>query len=321
MSGMGEEVVIGRNPQADAEHYVADTTAALTRNPKFDPSEVLVQVLRRPSDPICSKLENCIHLWTASGIAYQPLVDGFGGWIDVARNWQASAFRRTKFKYLLIIDADVGPPIETPVLLARHDLPVVSALVPSFNNQRGLFFCVAVKGADGKAFFPTADGTKTVPSRGVCEIHNAGTGCLMVRRDVIEALWQNYENGKKEEKLAKAAMVKALGNLSLDRSDQNALMAQLKRMDFEEDLSGPPFSIPQSVRDRGAEIGNMPKGEDIMFTDRVRAAGFKMYADFECRCTHEKVLTLQWPSKKVDPELDIEDWKVSAFDLPVVVGA
>lgn len=323
---LGEASMIGKGVKSDREQVVESTNRGLVGT-DFNPSEMLVQVLRRPSDPICSKLEQCLHQWTAAGIAYQPLKDGFGGWgIDVSRNWQLKLFRDSarKFKWLLMVDADVGPPVDAPMLLARHDKPVVSGVVPSYNNDRGLFLCVAVRGADGRAFFPTAEGTKTVPAFGLTEVHNAGTGCLLIRRDVVDALFERYQDERRMIGLATEADSILLdcyysGNKAeLTAEHKDALRHRARRFDFENDLSGAPFTLPQSVRDKAFEIGNVPKGEDIMFTDRVRAAGFSVYADFAVRCTHEKNLALSWPTKNIDPELDMDDWKVSAFDLPVV---
>jgi hypothetical protein len=62
----------------------------------------------------------------------------------------------------------------------------------------------------------------------------------------------------------------------------------------------------------------MPKGEDIVFTDRVRAAGFDIYADFEVQCGHDKVMRLQWPKDRLDPDLAVSDWMSSVYDAPVV---
>jgi hypothetical protein len=90
------------------------------------------------------------------------------------------------------------------------------------------------------------------------------------------------------------------------------------RMNFEEDLTGAPFTIPQSVRDAGASSGVMAKGEDICFTDRVRAAGFQIYVDLEVHCYHEKMIALHWPTDAINPDLSYDDWQLTAFDAPVV---
>lgn len=280
----------------------------------FDPTTILVQLLKRPSDPITKKLQNCLHSWVAAGMAVQVLDDPFHGWIDTARNWQAKLFQKaTQFKYALMIDSDVGPPHDLPIMLSRHDLPVVSAVVCSFTAEKGLFICATAKDHAGKVRWITLNGTKKFPKTGLIEVVNVGTGCVMVRRDVMEHLWQNYSEQRRQDGLAKSAMTKAIAGMPLADQDKSALLYLQKRMDFEEDLSGPPFSIPQSVRDKGADYGVMPKGEDICFSDRVTAAGYKIYLDCEAICYHEKTIALQWPAKTRDESLSPDQWRVSEF--------
>lgn len=288
------------------------------------PSDIMIQVLRRPSDPICDRLEENLLLWGIAGFAIQPLKDPFGGWIDVARNWQSILFQRSeKFRYLLMIDADVGPPLALPRLLARHGKPIVSGIVCAHSRQRGVFACIAVDGADGKAHFPTIAHTKTLPARGLVEIRNAGTGCLLVHRTVMDRLWQTYREQKAEEGLCREVDMLILegsangSKVELTDPMRTAVRNRIRRANYVDDISGPPFSIPQSVRDKAAEIGSMVRGEDIMFTDRALAAGFTIYADFEAQCFHEKTMRLAWPDERIDPSLTVEDWKRSAFDMPV----
>lgn len=323
-----EATIIGQGvndlPDVDPVEVARDK---LTASADFRPEEILVQVLKRPSDPVTRRLQEALHFWTAAGLAVQPLEDPFGGWIDVSRNWQTLLFLRAKrFKFALLVDTDVGPPIETPFLLARHNLPVVSGCVPGYNKDRGLFLCIAVKGPDGKARFPALMHGKvvqSVPARGLAEIHNAGAGCIMIRRDVLEALWKRYEDEKRQEGVGREVDMMVLeasgngGRIELTDAMRQAVRQRITRSNYEDDLTGPPFSISQSVRDRSAEKGIMLKGEDISFTDRVRAAGFKLYADFEVRCVHDKLMCLGWPQEALAKDLSVEDWRVTAFDNPV----
>lgn len=282
----------------------------------FDPSTILVQILHRATDPINETLQESLYSWVATGFAVQPLKDRFGGWIDTARNWQANLFLKAgSFKYQLIIDADVGAPVNTPLLLARHDKPVVSAVVPCYTKERGLFVNIAMKGRDGKARFPSLKHTKTMPARGLVEVHNAGTGCLLVRRDVLKTLWDKYENEQQDRAEAINGVFQYLeGKDAPNEGTKSKIWEFLRNSNHVHDLSGPPFCIPQSLRNKAAETGIMPRGEDICFTDRVRAAGFPIYADFEVRCTHDKMMTLGWPDDALSEDLDPEDWRLSAFN-------
>lgn len=299
---------------------VEESNAALMQG-ELDLSTIMVQVLRRGSDPICPGLEQALHTWVSAGMGYQQTLDSFGGWIDVARNWQSWLFIKAKaFKFLLLVDSDVTPPINAPILLARHDKPIVSGIVGGYNKERGgLFACIAVKGPDGKARFPTLNATKRLPARGIVKVHNSGAGCLLVRRDVLETLWSNHDQDQESQKIARDAILKVLeGGSELTEKDRSALWKHIKRFDPVHDVSGPPFSIPDRVRFDAAKTGIISRGEDICFTDRAREAGFDIYADFECQCGHDKLLRLAWPTDLLDPELSVEDWMTSAYDAPVV---
>ena len=301
-------------------HGVEDATVETSNvdllSNEFDPSSILVQILHRPLDPINETLQESLYSWVAAGIAVQPLKDRFGGWIDTARNWQANLFLKAKtFKFQLIIDADVGVPVNMPLLLSRHDKPVVSAVVPCFTKEKGLFVNIAMKGQDGKARFPSLKHTKTLPAKGTAEVHNAGTGCLLVRRDVLEALWEKFENEQEMKAQAINGVMQYLeGDTEPDEATKAAVWSFIRNCNHVNDLSGPPFCIPQSLRNKAAETGVMPRGEDICFTDRVRAAGFSIYADFEARCTHDKTMTLGWPDEAISDDLDPEDWRLTAFN-------
>lgn len=319
-----ETIMMNPRPVME-EDIVESTNVSIQSSDTFNPAEILVQVIQRPTDPLNSQLQNALYSWVAAGMAYQPVKDMFGGWIDVARNWQTKLFMRaSSHKYLLMIDSDVGPPVEAPLLLRRHDKPVVSGVVCGLSRSRGgLFVCVALEGKDGTARFITHKHHKSLPQRGLLEVARAGTGCLMVRRDVLEALWGKYESDLRDQAISVSTIadlleMDACGELKKLTADQRrATQAFLKRFNHLTDTFGSPFNIPQSVRDKAAEIGTMPLGEDIMFTKRVKEAGFKMYVDLEVQCTHDKVMTLQWPSDAIDENLGVEDFRVSLLDTPV----
>lgn len=307
---------------------VEETNASVQKSDTFDPTKILVQVIQRPTDPLHEKLQNALYSWVAAGMAYQPVKDIFGGWIDVARNWQTKLFRKAAaFDHLLLIDSDVGPPVETPFMLRRHNQPVVSAVVCGFSKERGgTFICVALDAQDGRPRFISLKNHKTLPARGLLEVSRAGTGCLLIRRDVIESLWGKYEKDLADQDVAVATIQQLLegdvsGHTKLEANQRLATQAFLKRFNFKTDLFGAPFNIPQAVRDRAAEIGAMPLGEDVLFSARVKDAGFKIYADLECRCQHQKIMTLAWPNDAVDDELSVDDFKTSLLDMPVEMTA
>ncbi len=233
------------------------------------PSEILIQCLYRPGEAIHPGIIDSSYTWVDKGCGWQRIMDPFNGWIHVARNWQSQLFlRRKEFKYMLIVDADEAVPWWIPFHLAELDLPIVSGVVCGLTAERGLFACVAVKGPDGKARFPSLKETKTIPATGVQKVHNAGTGCLMIRRDVMEKMWLKYNKNK---------------------------------------AFGQPFGIPQAEQEQAALQGAMPRGEDICFTDRARELGFDVHVDWACRVGHQKEVLLQWPHEAVT-QMDAKKW-------------
>jgi hypothetical protein len=234
-----------------------------------NPREILIQVLHRPQEMIHPGIIDSSYTWVDQGCGFQRITDPFGGWVHISRNWQALQFlRRKEFKYLLILDADEQIPWWIPFHLAELDLPIVSGVVCGFTLQRGLFACVAVKGPDGRARFPSLKETKTIPLAGVQKVHNAGTGCIMIRRDVLEKMWLKYEK---------------------------------------DNSYGQPFSIPEQEQNQAAVNGALPRGEDICFTDRARALGFDVHVDWACKVGHQKPFMLAWPEQAVS-QLPPDKW-------------
>jgi len=266
---MGQFEVQEANKCKTSPEGMVNTQAEAPKTYKVNPREILIQVLHRPQEAIHSGLIDSSYTWVDHGCGFQRIQDQFNGWIHVSRNWQTRLFmERKEFKFLLILDADEGVPWYVPYALAEWDLPIVSGMVCGFTAERGIFACVAVKGPDGKARFPNVRGTKTVPLKGIQEVHNAGTGALMVRRDVLEAMWGRYDKDKS---------------------------------------FGQPFGIPQKEQEQAALQGAMPRGEDICFTDRARALGFKSYVDWSCKIQHFKNFNLEWPADCI-VDIDPKRW-------------
>lgn len=245
----------------------------------FKPDQMHIQVLYQGGEAIHDLTSDSCLTWLDSGSSFTRMRDPFGGWINTTRNWQSRQFLdRSDRRYVCMVDADVGVPWWVPYRLASHGLPVASAVVPCYSVGRGgLFLNVAIKDPNGTPRFPTLGGTKVIPKDGVIEVDNAGTGCIVIRRDVLEKLWEMAETDP----------------------------------DF-----GQPFEQPLAEMREAGRTGRVGKGEDIHFTDRVRAAGFKVYADFACRCYHDKNIGLAWPDKQV-ADIDVGDWTTSVFDKQV----
>ncbi len=246
-----------------------------------NPRELMIQVIHRSGEQIHPSIIEASYTWVDQGVAFQRIEDPFCGWIHITRNYQTQLFlQRPELKYLFMIDADEAVPWWVPFQLMEHALPIVSGVVCGFNHERGLFACVAVKGPDGKAYFPSETETKSIPARGVQEVHNAGTGALMLQREVLEKMWLKYEK--------KAAF-------------------------------GQPFSIPIEEQDIAAKQGALPRGEDICFTDRARQLGYAVNVDWECKIPHRKAMHLNWPPHLIT-NLDPKRWARMAFPKAKMPG-
>ncbi len=293
--------------------------------PKVDPKDLYIQVFRSRDEPIHSVTQDSSYTWLDAKTKFTRLQDQFGGWINTTRNNQTYRYlKETNCKFVCLIDADVGVEWWQPYKLMEHALPVVSAIVPCFSfSKGGLFANVAVLDERGIARFPTLKETKNLPKEGIVECSNAGCGCIVIRRDVLEALWEKSE--KDDDAIAEeyANLVRARENKILGMVEKNGAT-------FEEVAAGMPLVTPpdrngfgqpfeQPVREaRLAGVsGSLRRGEDICFTDRCREMGYKIYADFGVRAIHDKKIPLAWPEEAL-ADIDVKDWLPSVFDKQVV---
>jgi len=277
-----EEVSRQKNGETDEPKsgMVPFTSAAdAPKTNDFNPSQMHAQILYKPGEAIHTLTSDSVMTWLDSGSSYTRFMDPFGGWINTTRNWQTRSFLQSSDRrYLFMCDADVGVPWWVPYRLASHGLPVVSGVVPCFSlGKGGLFLNIACNDPSGTPRFPTLGGTKTIPKEGIVEIERSGAGCLVVRRDVLEKLWQMADDDP----------------------------------DF-----GQPFEQPLAEMRESGKTGRVGQGEDVHFTRRVKEAGFDMWADFACRCIHDKGMSLAWPDSALS-DIDVEDWQVSVFDKQV----
>jgi len=84
------------------------------------------------------------------------------------------------FKYLFMLDSDVIPPRDAVLRLMSRNLPIVSGLYCRRSPPHGV--PVAQKGGQWVTQF----------AHGSCfEVDVVGAGCLLIRRDVLEAVAKN----------------------------------------------------------------------------------------------------------------------------------
>lgn len=109
---------------------------------------------------------------------------------DSARNFCVLHFAQTDNTHLFFIDNDVVPPEDALEKLVAADKPVISGLYHHMRQDDRFEepvkkWCVFRYGQDHKGDYglqPVEDGFGVVP------IKRAGAGCLLIRRDVLEAV-------------------------------------------------------------------------------------------------------------------------------------
>lgn len=256
--------------------------------------DIYITVPARPHDGICIGLTQALSMWFASGIKWMPLEDSMGGFVEVTRTKIALHFLRNRTeKYLLMIDNDTEPDLLLPYLLARNDVPVVGACIPSYSRHGREMLCFSRHDDCGvNRMIDYSHGDK-IPATGLAEVPSIGTGAMMIRRDVLESF--TFGGIDSYNKAAEAISSNQPGTFSPE---------ELKDL-VDADI---PFFVPQHIRWNGAVQGVIMQGEDIVFCHKARAKGFKVYADLEAHCMHRKTMKLAFPDELRDPSLRVEDW-------------
>jgi hypothetical protein len=150
--------------------------------------DIQVVVPVRPGDGTNNTLCRMLSIWTLVGVNWAHLEDGMGGFIEFTRSKMVTGFLRDyDSKYLLMIDNDMEPPLYLPLLLARHDVPIVGAPACSMSFTGELQLCFTVQDVNGEYRFPSVRGVGKIPATGLIEVGHVGTGAMMVRRDVLES--------------------------------------------------------------------------------------------------------------------------------------
>lgn len=124
-----------------------------------------------------------------------PAIDELGAWLDAlpadvavlrkAGNqvaWQRNQLcREFRGDWLLFVDADCVPPPRALGQLLAHGVPLVSGVVL---ERRVPFRVCAVRSLEPFRRIDLLD----LPASGLLPVTAAGTGCLLIRRPVVEAL-------------------------------------------------------------------------------------------------------------------------------------
>lgn len=111
-------------------------------------------------------------------IMYEP----FSAPVDHARNTIVNRFLSTDCTHLLMIDDDIVPPVDTLERLLFHNKDIVSAVCPLIGPDKDNKLVQS-----WNAYTIDANGAlKNTDSTGLCSVDATGTGCIMIKREVLE---------------------------------------------------------------------------------------------------------------------------------------
>jgi hypothetical protein len=159
---------------------------------------VLVVIAHRAWEGIAAGLCQNFGIWGRIGLNWATIRDPNGGFLEVTRGGMVQFFlelahKHPSFRYMVMVDNDESISWDAPLRLAQHGMPVVSGVVCGYSPERGIFACFTAKDENGVARFPSFRDTKILPSEGLIEAEQVGTGLLCIRRDVVETLREHNE--------------------------------------------------------------------------------------------------------------------------------
>lgn len=143
----------------------------------------------------CSGLETQMYTWMQELAdkyiyAYFPTKYAFRP-ISNNRNRIVKDFLATDCEYLFMIDDDTFP-TKNPLELIEHDKDVIGAIYPA-RDDRGIHFHIYKFDKD----YPkkiSFDQYENDEIRGLTKIDAIGTGCICVRRNVLEKIKRPFED-------------------------------------------------------------------------------------------------------------------------------
>jgi hypothetical protein len=156
-------------------------------------NKILVVIIHRANEGIHHDLAAAIGLWARMGMRVSLVRDPHGGFVEITRAGVVNTFheyreKAPEVKYLVMIDADEAIDASAPLLLARHDLPVVSGIICGFNSKHGLFACFTAEDENGMPRFPCSNNGTKLPTHGLIKAYQVGTGLICIRYDVLETM-------------------------------------------------------------------------------------------------------------------------------------
>lgn len=110
--------------------------------------------------------------------------------IQQNRHKIVNEFLEGEYDYLLMIDSD-NPPLRNPLGLIESDKDIIGLPTPQWNNGK-IIWVVGDQDESGK--FKTR-----LPKEGWEQVGGVGTGCILIKREVLERIPRPFERKWKED--------------------------------------------------------------------------------------------------------------------------
>jgi hypothetical protein len=121
--------------------------------------------------------------------------------VDNARNTIVDAFLASDSTHLLFVDSDTIPPPDVILQFLAHEKDIISAMTPivEYDEEKDQYWrrwnCVGM------------DDKHMVPGTGVLQAKGCGGSCVMIKREVFEALSKPYFRFQYEDDNGKPVVV------------------------------------------------------------------------------------------------------------------
>lgn len=200
-----------------------------------------------------------------------PVIDILFGesHVNRARNTSVARFLQTDCTHYLTIDSDIANSAEQIQRLIGHDLPIVAGLYAKKEVGPAQWVLNAI------------DGIETPDENGLIEVKCAGTGFLLVDRQVFEKMIERNAVRKEENK---AMLAKLEGVLGASDCAYLAKLCMHDNIEYQDD-SRKRMGTMHNFFHAGV-WGDRFLSEDWWFSETARAMGIKVYADTKVQLVH-----------------------------------
>jgi hypothetical protein len=117
-------------------------------------------------------------------------------YLALARNKLVQRALDSGCEWIFFVDDDQGFPQDILLRLLAHEKPIVSGL---YLNRNQPFFPIAFSHRNDDGTYTPID-LLSLPGEGLLQVQAVGAGCLLIRREVLEAIGDNwFQHGRVDD--------------------------------------------------------------------------------------------------------------------------